>query len=53
MLEKIKSIFKKKTYPCIIWDGKAMKYLDLNQKEIDDIRTNPKYKNWSVTINQE
>ena len=35
MLKKIKSLLKKETFPCIVWDGKKMKYLDLTQKQID------------------
>ena len=35
MFEKIKSLFKKETFPCIVWDGKIMRYLDLTQKQID------------------
>ncbi|AXH09915.1 hypothetical protein AHALO_1547 [Malaciobacter halophilus] len=53
MLKKIKSLFKKKTFSCIVWDGKSMKYLNLTQKEIDEINTNPKYKNWSVTLHDD
>lgn len=49
MLEKIKNIFKKEeNFPCIIFDGKMMKYLDLTQKQIDEIKTNPKYKDWTI-----
>ena len=35
MFEKIKRLFIKETFPCIVWDGKKMKYLDLTQKQID------------------
>jgi len=50
MIAKLKSLFKKEeTFPCIIWDGKMMKYLDLTQKEIDDINTLPKYEGWTVS----
>ena len=36
MLNKIKSLFKKqKTFSCIVWDGKIMRYLTLTQKQID------------------
>jgi len=32
----IKKIFEKEVrFPCIIWDGKTMTYLNLTQKEID------------------
>lgn len=51
MLNKLKALFTKKTYPCIVWDGKCMKYLDLTKKEIENIEKNPEYKDWSVTIN--
>lgn len=55
MFEKIKNLFKKeKTYPCIVWNGKNMSYLNLNQKQIDEINSDiPKYKNWHATINEE
>ena len=50
MLEKITRLFKKEeTFECIVWDGSMMKYLDLTQKEINDINTLPKYENWTVT----
>ena len=39
MFEKIKSLFKKETFPCIVCDGKKMKYLDLTQKQIDKMNT--------------
>ena len=39
MFKKIKSLFKKETFPCIVWDGKRMKYLDLTQKQIDKMNT--------------
>ena len=49
MLNKIKSLFKKqKTFSCIIWDGKIMRYLDLTQKQIDKMQTSPKYKDWKI-----
>jgi hypothetical protein len=37
MFEKIKNLFIKETFPCIVWDGKIMKYLDLTQKQIDEM----------------
>ena len=37
MFEKIKDLFKKETFSCIVWDGKIMKYLDLTQKQIDEM----------------
>jgi len=50
MLDKLKNLFKKEEkFACIIWDGKMMKYLDLTQKEIDDINNLPEYKDWTVT----
>lgn len=49
MFEKIIKLFKKETFPCIIWDGKIMKYLDLTQKQIDEMNNSPKYEGWSVT----
>lgn len=54
MFEKIKEIFKKEeTFPCIIFDGKMMKYMDLTQKQIDEINTSPEYKDWTVTKKDE
>ena len=36
MFEKIKNLFKKqKVFPCVVWDGKIIRYLDLTQKQID------------------
>ena len=35
MFEKIKKLLKKETFPCIVWDGKIMRYLTLSQKQID------------------
>lgn len=35
MLKKIKNLFKKETFPCIVWDGKIIRYLTLSQKQID------------------
>ncbi len=37
MFEKIKKLFKKETFSCIVWDGKVIKYLDLTQKQIDEM----------------
>lgn len=49
MLDKIKNIFKKEElFSCIIFDGKMMKYMDLTQKQIDEIKTDPKYEGWTV-----
>lgn len=53
-IENLKNIFKKeKTFECIIWDGKTMKYQDLTQKQIDAISNNPEYKDWTVTLKDE
>ena len=49
MFEKIKNLFKKETFTCIVWDGKVIKYWDLTQKKIDEINNSDKYKGWSVT----
>lgn len=48
MFEKISNLFKKqKAFPCIVWDGKIIKYLDLTQKQIDRFeKTN---KDWTIT----
>ncbi len=54
MFDKIINIFKKEeTFSCIVWDGKTMKYLDLSQKQIDDINTLPEHEGWSVTKKDE
>ena len=38
-----KNLFKKKKiYECIVWDGKIITYLFLNQKEIDKMLNNNK-----------
>jgi len=53
MLEKIKKLFnKEEKFPCIVWDGKTMSYPHLTQKQIDEIKTLPKYKNWHVTLKE-
>ena len=53
LFDSLKSIFiKEKTYPCIVFDGKKMNYLDLTQKQIDEINTKDDYKEWTVTINE-
>uniref|UniRef100_UPI0040481C1F hypothetical protein n=1 Tax=Aliarcobacter sp. TaxID=2321116 RepID=UPI0040481C1F len=50
MFEKIKNLFKKeKTFPCIVWDGKIMRYLDLTQKQIDEMSNSKEYKDWKIT----
>ena len=54
MFEKIKEFFKEEEkFPCIVWDGKMMKYLDLTQKEIDKINNDPKYEGWTATKKDE
>jgi hypothetical protein len=51
MIKKLKKLFKKEEQiPCIIWDGKTMSYPHLTQKQIDEISTNEKYKDWIVTL---
>ena len=35
MFKKIKNLFRKESFPCIVWDGKIIKYLTLTQKQID------------------
>ena len=51
MFQKIKNLFKKETFPCIIWDGKIIRYLDLTQKQIEELKkTN---KNWTITKKEE
>ena len=53
-LESIKNIFRKeKTFECIIWDGKTMKYQDLTQKQIDKFKTNEENKNCTITLKDE
>ncbi|MDD3054932.1 MAG: hypothetical protein PHE16_03530 [Aliarcobacter sp.] len=48
MFEKIRKLFRKqKAFPCIIWDGKVIKYLDLTQKQIDKMQE--KNKNLMIT----
>ena len=54
MFEKIKSFFtEEEKFACIVWDGKMMKYLDLTQKQIDDINTLPEYEGWTATKKDE
>ena len=50
MFERIKELFKKKEiFPCIVWDGKIMRYLDLSQKQINEMNNSSKYEGWNVT----
>jgi len=50
----IKSIFiKEKTFPCIIWDGKKMSYLNLTKTQIKEIEEDPNRGDWSVTIDED
>ena len=52
MLEKIKNLFKKQeVFPCIVWDGKSIKYLDLTQKEIKKLEK--RHKEWVITKKEE
>ena len=37
MFQKIKKLFIKETFSCIVWDGKIIRYLTLNQKQIDEM----------------
>ncbi len=50
MIEKIKNLFKKEeTFSCIVFDGQKMKYLDLTQKQIDEINSDKKeFEGWSA-----
>ena len=51
---KLKNLFKKeKTYSCIIWNTKTMSYRDLTKKQIDKINSDPKCKDWNVSIKDE
>lgn len=48
MFEKIKNLFKKQeVFPCIVWDGKIIRYLDLTQKQIDKFEKINK--DWTIT----
>ena len=48
MFQKIKNLFKKqKTFPCIVWDEKIIRYLDLTQKQIEKLEK--RNKNWTIT----
>ena len=50
----IKNIFiKEETFPCIIWDGKKMSYLNLTNSKIKEIEESPEYEGWSVMIDEE
>lgn len=54
MFEKIKKLFKKEElFDCIVWDGKIIRYLSLNQKQIDEINNSSKYEGWSATKKEE
>jgi len=53
-LDSIKKIFKKeKQFECIIWDGKTMKYQNLTLKQINEMKSNPEYKKWTITLKDE
>lgn len=48
MFNFIKNLFKKEeVFPCLVFDGKKMKYLSLSQKQIDDLKE--KHKEWTIT----
>ncbi len=50
----IKSMFIKETiYPCIVWDGKTMNYMNLTQTKIENIRNSKEREGWSVTIHED
>ena len=52
MFQKIKNLFKKQnTFPCIVWDGKIIRYLDLTQKQIENLEKINK--NWTITKKEE
>lgn len=54
MFEKIKNLFKKEElFTCIVFDGKIIRYLDLSQKQIDEMKTKPQYEGWTVTKKDE
>lgn len=54
MFESIKKLLKKEErFPCIVWDGKTMSYPSLTQKQIDEINTEEKYKDWIVTLKKQ
>jgi hypothetical protein len=54
ILKIIKSIFiKEKSFPCIVWDGKKMSYLNLTNSKIKEIENSPEYEGWSVMIDEE
>ncbi|MEN8718525.1 MAG: hypothetical protein ABF301_07715 [Sulfurovum sp.] len=56
MIGFIKNLFKKEeTFSCIVFDGKKMRYLDLTQKQIDDINNGNKkeYEGWTATKKDE
>ncbi len=50
----IKKIFEKEVrFPCIIWDGKTMTYLNLTQKEIDTKLLETDNKELTITKKEE
>lgn len=54
MFVKIKNFFvEDKKYPCIVYNGKSMSYPHLTIKEIENIKTLPQYKGWSITIKED
>lgn len=52
ILLEILGLFKKvKRYPCILWDGKTMSYLDLSNEEISSMKK--ENKNLVITKKEE
>lgn len=51
MFTAVKKWFiKEKTYECIVFDGEKMSYPSLTDKQINEIKTLPQYKNWVVRL---
>ncbi len=54
LIENIKSLFiKEETFSCIVFDGVKMSYVNLTQKQIDNIENSPNHEGWSVTKQEE
>jgi len=50
----LKNIFKKeKVYYCLVWDGKIMNYMNLTQKQIDNMYKNSSNKDLLITKKDE
>ena len=48
--ENIKKLFvKEEIFPCIVWDGKIMNYLNLTQKEIDKMEKESNNEQFKIT----